>query len=38
VIEDLPDDRRPIDHGDRFHRPAAAGTERRIHPIDLADQ
>jgi len=30
VIEDLPDDRWALNHGDDFHRPAALGTEQRI--------
>jgi hypothetical protein len=38
VGEDLPDNRRAFDHGKDLHRPAAAGTEQRIHLIDLADQ
>jgi hypothetical protein len=38
VGEDLPDDRRTLDDGDDFHRPAALGTEQRIDLVDLADQ
>jgi len=35
VVEDLPDDRQPLDHGDDFHRSAALGTEQRIDLVDL---
>lgn len=36
--EDLPDDRRPLDHGEDFQTPAILGKEQRIDLIDLADQ
>ena len=30
MIEDLPDDRRPLDHGDHLHHAAAARTQEGI--------
>ena len=37
VVEDLPDHRWPLDHGNDLHPPAAACTAERIHLVDLAD-
>jgi hypothetical protein len=38
VGEDLPDDRRAVDHGEDLHRSAAPRKDQRTHLIDLADQ
>jgi len=38
MIENLPDDRGALDHGDDLHRPAAPRTEQRINLVDLTDQ
>ena len=38
MVEDLPDHRRPLDHGEDLHRSPAARTDQRIHLVDLADQ
>jgi hypothetical protein len=35
MIEDLPDDRRPLDHGDHLHRAAAARTQEGIDLVHL---
>ena len=34
----MPDDRRAFDRGQDLQRAAAAGTEQRIHLVDVADQ
>jgi hypothetical protein len=38
MIEDLPDDRRPLDHGDHLHRAAATRTQEGIDLVHLPDE
>ena len=38
MIEDLPDARRPLDHGDHLHRGPAARTQERIDLVHLPDE
>ncbi len=38
VIEDLPDDRWALNHGDHLHRAPATRTEQRIDLVDLTNQ
>jgi len=38
MIEDLPDDRRPLDPGDHLHRAAAARTQEGIDLVHLPDE
>ncbi len=38
IIEELPDDRRALNHDDHLHRAPAVGTEERIRLVDLAEE